>query len=42
MYERGVSAEAEMFTTGGHVGTHLDSLGHFSKDGKLFSGIEIS
>jgi kynurenine formamidase len=40
MYEGGVSAAAEMFATGGHVGTHLDSLGHISRDGKLFSGIE--
>jgi kynurenine formamidase len=42
IYEGGVSAAAEIFTTGGHVGTHLDSLGHISKRGKLFSGIEAS
>jgi len=42
MYGGGVSAAAEMFTTGGHVGTHLDSLGHISKAGELFSGIEAS
>lgn len=42
MYERGVSAAAEIFTTGGHVGTHLDSLGHISKEGKLYSGINVS
>ncbi len=42
MYEGGVSAAAEIFTTGGHVGTHLDSLGHISKDGKLFSGVDAS
>ena len=28
MYGGGVSAAADMFTMGGHVGTHLDSLGH--------------
>lgn len=42
MYGGCVSAAADMFTMGGHVGTHLDSLGHISKDGKLFSGIEAS
>ena len=42
VYEGGVSAAADVFTTGGHVGTHLDSLGHISKDGKLHSGISAS
>jgi kynurenine formamidase len=42
IYEGGVSAAAEIFTTGGHVGTHLDSLGHISKGGKLFSGVMAS
>ncbi len=42
LYGEGISAAAEMFTTGGHVGTHMDGLGHISKDGKLFSGIKVS
>ncbi len=42
IYGKDVSAAAEMFTTGGHVGTHLDSLGHISKRGKLFSGVTAS
>ena len=27
---------------GGHIGTHLDSLGHVSKNGKWFTGIMAS
>ncbi|MFH1952666.1 MAG: cyclase family protein [Pseudomonadota bacterium] len=42
IYGKDVSAAAEMFTMGGHVGTHLDSLGHISKGGKLFSGVAAS
>jgi kynurenine formamidase len=41
MYPDGVSAAAEMITTGGHVGTHVDGLGHVSKDGKLHGGADI-
>ncbi len=41
MYPDGVSAAAEMFTTGGHVGTHVDGLGHVSKDGRVFDGLDI-
>ncbi len=36
----GVSAAAESIALGGHVGTHIDALCHFSFDGKLFGGIE--
>lgn len=42
MYPDGVSAAGEMFTTGGHVGTHLDGLGHVSKDGKIYEGREVA
>jgi kynurenine formamidase len=42
VYGENVSAAAEIYTTGGHTGTHLDSLGHISIDGRLFSGIEAS
>jgi kynurenine formamidase len=36
----GASSAAETITLGGHVGTHIDALCHFSCDGKLFGGIE--
>ncbi|HUP15595.1 MAG TPA: cyclase family protein [Acidimicrobiia bacterium] len=35
----GGSAANEMFLLGGHVGTHLDALGHVSQDGLLFGGV---
>jgi kynurenine formamidase len=41
-YEEGVSAASDLFTFGGHTGTHLDALGHVSRDGKLFGGIEAA
>ena len=42
VYPNGVSAAGEIFTTGGHVGTHLDGLGHVSKDGKIYEGLEVA
>ncbi len=36
----GGSSAADAFTLGGHVGTHIDALCHFSRDGKLHGGIE--
>lgn len=38
----GGSAANEMFTTGGHVGTHIDALSHVSHDGKLFGGLDAA
>src|SRR6202789_4399134 len=35
----GASSAAEMITLGGHVGTHIDALSHFSCDGKLHGGV---
>src|SRR5260370_8639370 len=35
----GGSSAAEAITLGGHVGTHIDALSHFSCDGKLHGGI---
>lgn len=35
----GASSAAEIITMGGHVGTHIDALSHFSCDGKLHGGI---
>lgn len=36
----GVSSAADAITLGGHVGTHIDALCHFSCDGKLHGGME--
>lgn len=36
----GGSAANEMFMLGGHVGTHIDALGHVSQDGLLYGGID--
>lgn len=36
----GGSAANEMFLLGGHVGTHIDALGHVSQDGLLHGGID--
>lgn len=41
MYPEDVSAAAEMITTGGHVGTHVDGLAHVSKLGKVYGGVDI-
>jgi len=37
--EGGVSSAAEVMTLGGHLGTHIDALGHFSRHGRLHGGI---
>jgi kynurenine formamidase len=37
--ENGASSAAETLTLGGHVGTHIDALAHFSCDGKLHAGV---
>ncbi|QKW24909.1 cyclase family protein [Streptomyces seoulensis] len=34
----GGSSASEIFTTGGHVGTHIDALSHVSQDGLLHGG----
>ena len=36
-----VSSAAEAITLGGHVGTHIDALCHFSKEGKVFGGVNV-
>jgi kynurenine formamidase len=41
MYPDDVSAAAEMITTGGHVGTHVDGLAHVSRFGKVYGGVDI-
>jgi len=40
--EGGVSSAAEVMTLGGHLGTHIDALGHFSRHGRLHGGIEAA
>lgn len=41
MYPDGVSSAMEVIVTGGHVGTHVDALGHIAKDGQVFGGRDI-
>ena len=41
-YPGGISSSMETFTTGGHVGTHVDALGHIAKDGKVYGDRDIS
>jgi kynurenine formamidase len=38
--KNGASSAAEAITLGGHVGTHIDALCHFSCGGKFYGGIE--
>ena len=36
----GASAANEVIVLGGHVGTHIDALGHVSQDGLMYGGID--
>lgn len=38
----GASAANELIVTGGHVGTHIDALGHVSQDGLVYGGLEAA
>ncbi|WP_436772165.1 cyclase family protein [Yinghuangia sp. YIM S09857] len=38
----GGSAANEIIVTGGHVGTHVDALGHVSQDGLVYGGLAAS
>ncbi|MBZ5602031.1 MAG: cyclase family protein [Acidobacteriia bacterium] len=38
VFSNGASSSSETITFGGHVGTHIDALSHFSCDGKLHGG----
>lgn len=40
--EDGGSAANEVIFTGGHVGTHVDALGHVSQDGYVYGGLEAA
>jgi len=42
MLESGVSSSADSIALGGHVGTHIDALCHFSCGGKVYGGVEAS
>ncbi|HEX5229610.1 MAG TPA: cyclase family protein [Bryobacteraceae bacterium] len=42
MLEDGVSSAADSIALGGHVGTHIDALCHFSCGGKLYGGVEAA
>jgi kynurenine formamidase len=42
MLDGGVSSAADSFAFGGHVGTHIDALCHFSCDGRLHGGVEAT
>jgi kynurenine formamidase len=37
-----VSSAAEAISLGGHVGTHMDALSHFSRGGRLHGGVEAA
>jgi kynurenine formamidase len=39
-FDGGGSSAAESIALGSHVGTHIDALAHFSKDGKMHGGVE--
>lgn len=38
--KEGTSSAADAITFGGHVGTHIDALCHFSCNGKMFGGVD--
>lgn len=38
----GTSGANEIIITGGHVGTHVDALSHFSCGGKLHGGVDAA
>ena len=40
--KNGVSAAADSIALGGHVGTHIDALCHFSFEGKLYGGTDVA
>lgn len=42
VFEGGASSSAESIALGGHVGTHIDALCHYSRGGLLHGGVEAS
>jgi kynurenine formamidase len=41
-FEGGGSSANDLFAFGGHTGTHLDAVGHISKNGSLFGGVNAA
>jgi kynurenine formamidase len=41
VYSNGTSSAADAIALGTHVGTHIDSLSHFSCNGKFYGGIAV-
>jgi kynurenine formamidase len=39
VYREGASTANDIFSMGSHVGTHIDALGHASKDGLIHGGV---
>jgi kynurenine formamidase len=42
LWEGNVSSSADSIAFGGHVGTHIDALCHFSSSGKLHGGVQAA
>lgn len=42
VYRGGVSASSELISLGGHVGTHVDALGHVARDGRIHGGEDVT
>lgn len=42
MYADGVSSANDQVFMSLHTSTHIDAIGHFSKDGRLFGGIDVA
>ena len=42
VFSNGVSTANDIMFLGGHAGTHIDAVGHFSRDGRLFGGLEAA
>jgi kynurenine formamidase len=42
IFEGGASSSADSIALGGHVGTHIDALCHYSCDGMLYGGVEAN
>jgi kynurenine formamidase len=42
LWEGNVSSSADSIAFGGHVGTHIDALCHFSSNGRLHGGIQAA
>ncbi len=40
--DNGASSSSDALALGGHVGTHIDALSHFSCDGRLHGGVQIT